>query len=311
MKKLVLIDQKEHPIYSKDDFLQCFKPEEIIILQVPENKSFDGSVLKSIPTDTTHIIMRVLDKVDESILKILPELKYIGITSTGWWDEYFNRNILEQKNIVVTNNPTYAKNAVAEAVFATLLAHKRKLFELPMGKVTVDVPVGGELAGKTLGIIGFGRIGKKVAEIARGFNMKVIYNTADNKQNDAFNVDKETLLKSSDIISLHIPKSAGVVISKEDFLTMRADATIINSSGFNLVDIESLINFLNTNKEAAYVDLSYPEGEFFSKLSNCKNAYLYPLFSNQTKEAYVNKKKVPIENLCNFVLGKGEINKVI
>lgn len=310
MGKLTVIDQKEHPIYSKEDFIQCFKKEEIMILYVSESKSFNGSILKNIPTDTTHLLMRVLDKIDESNLKTLPKLEYIGITSTGWWDQYFNKKTLEKRNIVVTNNPIYAKEAVAEAVFATLLADRRKLFELPMGKVTVKVPIGNELSGKTMGIIGFGRIGSRVSEIARGFDMRVIY-TTENKQKDSFNVDSKTLFKESDIISIHVPKSAGVVILKKDFKLLKPKVVIINSAGFNLIDIKTLIDFLNNNKEAVYIDLSYPDVEFFAKLSNCKNAYLYPLFSNQTEEAYINKKKVPIDNLCNFVLGSGEINRVI
>jgi len=307
--KLTIIDQKEHPIYLNDDFLQCFKPEEIVILCVPESKSFDGSILQSISTDTTHLIMRVLDKVDEDNLKKLEKLEYIGITSTGWWDQYFDRDALTKRNIVVTNNPTYARESVAEAVFATLLADRRKLFNLSMGEVTVEVPIGTELAGKTMGI-GLGRIGGRVAEIAHGFNMLIISN-AENKQKNVVNVDRETLLRNSDVISLHIPKSAGVIISKHDFQLLKPTATIINSAGSNLIAIEALVDFLNKNENAVYIDLSYPERELFTKLLSCKNAYLYPLFSNQTQEAYINKKKVPIDNLCKFVLGNKEINRVI
>lgn len=310
MKKLTVIDQKEHPIYSKDDFLQRFKAEEIVILCVPESKTFDGTILKEVPTDTTHLLMRVLDKVDEENLKLLPKLKYIGITSTGWWDQYFDRIALMKSNIVVTNNPTYARESVAEAVFATLLAERRKLFDLPLGKVTINVPTGSELAAKTIGILGLGRIGGRVAEIALGFSMRVV-STSEKKQEGVTHVDKETLFRESDVISLHVPKSAGVMISKNDFQLLKPTVAIVNSAGFNLIDIEVLVDFLQKNDGAVYIDLSYPEGEFFAKLASCKNAYLYPLFSNQTEEAYVNKKKVPIDNLCNFVLSKGEIDRVI
>lgn len=84
-------DTKEQPIYQKEDFLPHFKPQDVTIIRVAENKNFDGSIIREVPSDTTHLLMRYMDRINKKDLERLPHLKYVGITSTGWWDMYFDR----------------------------------------------------------------------------------------------------------------------------------------------------------------------------------------------------------------------------
>lgn len=307
---LTVIDQLENPLYIKEDFVSIFAADEIVILRVPENIDFDGSIISKVPRETTHLLMRIIDKLDATELDHLNNLKYVGICSTGWWDEYFNESLLKERGVTVTNNPTYAINAVAEAVFATLLSLKRHLLLLPMGSITTEVPVGQDIASKTLGIIGLGRIGEKVAAIGNGFGMNVI-SSSQKSVGGVSNVSRRQLLNDSNVISIHVPMSAGTVLAQEDFAQLSSSATVINSAGFELLDAEGLYEFLRFNEQAHYIDLSYPEGELFEKVKTLPNAHFYPLFSNQTSEAFVGKKQTPISTLQDFVRNGNCQNTVI
>jgi lactate dehydrogenase-like 2-hydroxyacid dehydrogenase len=124
-------------------------------------------------------------------------------------------------------------------------------------------------------------------------------------------VSSKILFETSDIITLHIPKSAGVVIAEKNFKLLSPQVTIVNSSGHENIDVFALKSFLTRNHEASYLFLAKPTETYFSELSNVPNCYLFPLFSSRTEEAERLRKSVTIENLQAFLQNKDPDCRVI
>jgi glycerate dehydrogenase len=193
------------------------------------------------------------------IIEKCKNLRYIGLCATGF--NNIDLQAANDRNIVVTNVPGYATEAVAETVFAFLLEFSKRT-----SSYAEFVENGGwikaksfaefvypttELAGKTLGIIGYGAIGKQVAKIAEAFGMKVIVNTR-TPVPDVTNVSLEELFANSDYISVHcplMPQTEGLVNGKLLSLCKK-EAIIINTSRGAVVDEKALVLALESGKIA-------------------------------------------------------------
>ncbi len=195
--------------------------------------------------------------IDASIMDACPNIKYIGLFSTGY-------NVIDikhaaEKGIVVTNIPDYSTDAVAQHTFALILtltnqaaAHNARVQAGEWtsskdfcfyGKLT-------ELSGKTLGVVGFGRIGQRVARIANAFGMRVLAHTRTPRPIpaglDAELVDFDTLLAQSDIISLHCPlfEETRGLMNAETFKRMKSGALLINTARGPIVNQADLARAL-------------------------------------------------------------------
>ncbi len=206
--------------------------------------------------------------ITEAIMKQCPDLKFIAVTATGY-------NIIDvaaarKRNIPVSNVPTYGTDTVSQFTFGLLLElchrighHDKVVHE---GKWTNyfewcfwDTPQI-ELAGKTLGIIGFGRIGRRVGEMAKAFHMRVLaFNHGHNHPTAVADyVDLDTLLQQSDVISLHCPLNEATkgMICKETLAKMKTGAFLLNTSRGGLVVEQDLAEALAAGKIAgAAVDV--------------------------------------------------------
>ena len=191
-------------------------------------------------------------------LKDAKNVKYIGLFATGYNNvdiEYTN-----ERNITVCNAGSYSTNAVAQHVFALILEHYNKV-----GEYNKFVKDGGwihsekfspfkpmkEMDGRTLGIVGYGSIGKKVATIAQAFDMKVIeYNRIPKKDESVRFVEMDDLLEKSDIVSIHCPLNSDSekMCNKEFFEKMKDGALFINTSRGGVVDEQALIDAVKSKK---------------------------------------------------------------
>ncbi len=190
-----------------------------------------------------------------------PNLKMIATRSTG--TDHIDLKYCQKKNIFVKNVPDYGSHTVAEYTFALLLALSRKVF-YSYQKVKLDLNFsrrgmqeirGFDLAGKTIGIIGTGKIGQNVMKIAQGFQMNILaFDVCPDKnltQKINFKyVEINELLKKSDIISLHIPACSETFhfIDKQKLEKMKNGVVIINTSRGNIIDSKSLYEALQTKK---------------------------------------------------------------
>ena len=191
-------------------------------------------------------------------LKDAKNVKYIGLFATGYNNvdiEYTN-----ERNITVCNAGSYSTNAVAQHVFALILEHYNKV-----GEYNKFVKDGGwihsekfspfkpmkEMDGRTLGIVGYGSIGKKVAKIAQAFDMKVLaYNRSPKKDEGVRFVEMDELLEKSDIVSIHCPlnRDSEKMCNKDFFSKMKDGALFINTSRGGVVDEPALIEAVKSGK---------------------------------------------------------------
>ena len=121
----------------------------------------------------------------------------------------------------------------------------------------------------------------------------------------------EEVFSTSDVISLHVPKTAGVILNRDAFSLLGKRTTIVNSSGHEVIDTTLLYTYLKNNPAASYIFLAKPDEDHFRVLAELKNTYLYPLFANQTLEAKVFRREHTLRNLNQFLAGKEPIGRVI
>ncbi|MBQ4174997.1 MAG: D-2-hydroxyacid dehydrogenase, partial [Prevotella sp.] len=195
----------------------------------------------------------------------LPHLKYIGVTGTGY--NVIDVNAAHERGIIVTNVPAYSTDSVAQMVFAHLLTVTNRVEHYSIqnrnGKWSncadfsySDTPLT-EIAGKTIGILGLGNIGQRVATIALAFGMKVLAMTskpASSLMEGITKVAFEDLLTQSDILTLHCPLTPEThhIINADSLQMMKPSAILINTGRGPLIDEQAVANALNTNRLLAY-----------------------------------------------------------
>lgn len=253
----------------------------------------------------------------KDLLKSLKSLKYIGLLSTGYnvvdWD------CCKENGIPVCNIPSYSTAAVAQLTFALILEHTNAVSvhsnSVHSGEWTAckdfcywKTPLT-ELQNKTLGIIGFGSIGKAVAKIALAFGMKVIASTNHPAPFDGVEfADKDTLLSRSDFVTLHCPltdKTEGMV-NTEFLAKMKKSAMLINTSRGQVVNEADLADALKNGViAAAGLDvLSAEPPKADNPLLGLKNCHITPHIAWAGYETRARLMEICKENLRAFSLGK-------
>ncbi|WP_029030684.1 hydroxyacid dehydrogenase [Salinarimonas rosea] len=195
----------------------------------------------------------VNSKLDAEVLARLPSLALIATRSTGF--DHIDLDWCRAHGIAVANVPDYGDSTVAEHAFALLLAVARNLVasveRTRRGDFSQSGLRGFELRGKTLGVVGTGRIGRRVIEIARGFGMTVVAHDAQPDAATAARLgfcyaDLDEVLASADALTLHVPATPGTVglISDRAFTQMKPGAILINTARGNVVDVPALVRAL-------------------------------------------------------------------
>lgn len=260
---------------------------------------------------------------NREVIRMLPELKFIGVLATGY--NVVDLDAATEAGIVVTNIPAYSTASVAQMVFSHILHIVQNV-----SKHTESVKKGEwansidfsyhitpqtELAGKTLGIIGFGQIGQAVAKIGQAFGMKVLFNNRSQKETnlDARQIDLDALLAKSDFISINCPltdANAGF-INKAAIDKMKTSAILINTGRGALINENDLAEALNNGRiTGAGLDvLSTEPPASDNPLLSAKNCCITPHIAWATTEARERLMKIATENLKAFLEGKPQ-NKV-
>jgi D-lactate dehydrogenase len=200
----------------------------------------------------------IFSPIDKKLIDSLPNLKFVTTMSTGY--DHIDLEECKRRDIIVCNVPSYGENTVAEHTFALILALSRKIYpsirKTKKGQFNQDGLVGFDLQGKTLGLIGTGRISYNVARMANGFDMKILgYDLYPNKEFEKLGlkyVSLDELLKNSDIVSLHVPfnKHTEHLIDRKRIKLMKKGAVIINTARGGLIDTLALSDALGSEKIA-------------------------------------------------------------
>lgn len=265
------------------------------------------------------IILTNKTPVSEEAINQLPSLKYIGVLATGY--NIVNTEAAKAKDIIVANVPGYGTASVVQLTFALLLelclhvqAHSESVragkWARSVDFCFWDFPLI-ELEGKTLGIIGFGNIGQKVADVATAFGMKIIGNSrnrTDQSKRPNFRwAEIPELLAESDVVSIHCPlvhETKGL-INKQSLRTMKSSAFLLNTSRGPIIVDEDLAEALNNNVIAgAGIDvLSVEPPAKDNPLFTAKNCIITPHIAWATKEARARLLDIAIKNLSAFING--------
>jgi glycerate dehydrogenase len=266
-----------------------------------------------------EIVITNKTPLDETIFAACPSIRYIGVLATGY--NVVDVNAASKRQIIVTNIPTYGTTAVAQFTFALLLEichHVWKHNEAVKSGEWArrgdfcfwDYPLI-ELAGKTMGIIGFGRIGQKVARIAESFDMNIIavdeYIDKSLESDAMHYVSLDTLLVKSDIISLHCPllPSTKGIINKNTIGKMKHGVILVNTSRGPLIIEEDLKEALTSGKVAyAAVDVvsSEPINED-NPLLAAPNCIITPHIAWAPRESRKRLMDIAVNNLKAFLAG--------
>jgi glycerate dehydrogenase len=249
--------------------------------------------------------------IDREIMEACPDLKFIGIAATGF--NHIDLDAAKELGIAVANVPAYAANAVAQHAMALLLALTNQV-ETYNNAINAGEWAKSEdytfikapltlLAGKSIGIVGYGDIGSKVAQMAEAFGMKV----------NIYSRDKEAAIKS-DVVSLNCPltKENTGMINAEFISQMKDGAILINTARGKLVDEQALADALKSGKLAgAGVDVlsSEPPAED-NPLVGLPNCYITPHIAFIPIEARTVVIETCAENLKSFIEG-GNLNRIV
>lgn len=217
----------------------------------------------------------VYSRVSENVINKLPNLKIISARSTGF--DHIDREYASSKNIVVTNVPRYGGITVAEHTWALILNLSHKISEsskrTEVGNFSVTGLRGMDLYGKTLGIVGLGEIGRNVAVMSQGFNMKLrIFSRTHDEQfigkfENAVYVDNvEDIFTHSDVISFHLPltKDTHHVLNSENYHLLKQGCLVINTARGGVVETKALVKALQ-EKIVRGVGLDVMESEAIVK----------------------------------------------
>lgn len=258
-------------------------------------------------------------KITSEILEQLPKLRYIGELATGY--NNIDLEAASQRNIVVSNIPAYSTMSVAQHAFALLLnvtnsvSHYAKESRSGVWSHCPDFCYWNtpllELAGKAIGIVGFGNIGRQVAQIAHAFGMEVIAATSKTIGSLPDYVKKSTiegLFASSDVISLHCPLTNDNFhfINEKAISFMRKGVILINTARGALIDSNAVAKALSSGQIGAYcadVMEEEPPVEQTSILS-APNAFITPHIAWASRAARLRLMDIAVDNLKAFLEGK-------
>jgi D-lactate dehydrogenase len=211
-------------------------------------------------SDAEVISTFIYSDLSAEVLTRFSNLKMISTRSTGF--DHIDLEYCKEKNITISNVPTYGDNTVAEHVFGLLLTISHNLIpaidRTRRGDFSLKGLQGFDLEGKTLGVIGAGNIGQHVIRIAGGFEMDVLAFDVAPKKDLARElrfryVDMEALLKNSDIITLHVPANDKTrhLLSEKEFSSMKDGVVLINTARGSVVDVHALAGAIADGKVAA------------------------------------------------------------
>ncbi|KKR85906.1 MAG: Glycerate dehydrogenase [Candidatus Curtissbacteria bacterium GW2011_GWA1_41_11] len=256
--------------------------------------------------DADCLFLAFATPLTKDLIDKAPKLKYIGQFSTA-----FGRvdvDYAKKKGIPVTNLAGFSTESVAEFTIAAILEAIRGLETGKQRGKKLNVDEGGikvwEIKGKNFGILGLGKIGRRVGELANGFGAHVIYWSRNKKKDSSFKYQElDEVIKSADFLSINLAQNAQTekILNKKRFSQIKPGCVVINTCPMELIDLDGLtsrlakkdiIFILDHSDEMAIADLK--------KLSKYPNCIIYPPMAYISEEAKVNRQEMFVSNIVCF-----------
>lgn len=283
----------------------------------PHDRVLSRAELLSAVQSVDGVLCLLTDKIDGEFFDAAPHLRGVANYAVG----YDNIDVPEasRRKVPVSNTPGVLTDATAEMAWALLFAVARRVVEsdslMRSGKWAGWGPlqfIGGDVSGKTLGVVGTGRIGTAMALKSTGFNMPVLYtdvvdNEVLNEKCSARRVDFDTLLAESDFVSIHVPlmDSTRHLFNADTFKKMKSTAYLINTSRGPVISESDLVEALKSGEIAgAGLDVYEAEPKMAAGLAGLTNAVLTPHTASATAEARTNMALKAARNLSAMIAGE-------
>jgi glyoxylate reductase len=294
------------------------KKHPSLTLDMREDAPLSEEELIEAVKDVDAMIAVIPDKINEKVLNAAPNLKLVAHYAVGY--DNIDLATATKNGIYVSNTPGNLTETVAEFSMALMLAIGKKIVEAD--QYTRDgyykywdpmVFLSATFWGKTIGIVGMGRIGFHLAKIAKhGFNMQVLYhdsqrNDAAEKELGAIYTSLDDLLEKSDFVSLHVPllPSTRHLISSRELKKMKPTAYLINTSRGPVVEEDALYIALRDKIiEGAAIDVYEKEPQMYAGLHELPNVILTPHIASATREARIQMAKMAAENVVEVLINK-------
>jgi len=264
------------------------------------------------------LVCLLSDKINDELLDRAPRLRIAATVSVGF--DNIDVPACTRHRVVATNTPGVLDDTTADLAWALLMAVARRLVEgdtmIRTGKWTgweIDQFMGGDVWGKTLGIIGFGRIGQEVARRASGFKMKILYHNRKRapiekeREFRATYVDCDILLRESDFVSLHVPLTTETrhLVNREALGKMKPTAYLVNTTRGPVVDEAALAEALEKRQIAgAGLDVFEREPQVLPELLPLANVVLTPHIGSGSTETRTNMGLRAAKNVVAFFNGE-------
>ena len=258
------------------------------------------------------------DRIDAELLDAAPKLRLVATVSVGY--DHVDLETCTKRGVVVTNTPGVLTDTTADLAWGLLTALARRIVEGDAwtrsgtwNGLAFDTFLGCDIWGKTLGIIGFGRIGREMARRALGFKMRVLYfsqNRAPEEIEKELGAEFATfdrVLRESDFVSLHVPLTRGTrhLIGEDAFSQMKATSYLINTTRGPVVDEAALVHALETDKIAgAALDVYEQEPKVHPGLLSRRDVVLAPHIGSATIETRTKMAQVAADNVVAFFTGQ-------
>jgi len=322
MKPKILVSRKISDL--AEEKLQ----KEFDVTLNPKDEPIPETELIKIVNDYDGIISTGFDKIGENFFNNLSgKLKIIAQVGVGY-DNILVKSAKEKK-IKVTNTPNVLNEAVAETTILLILAASRRIGEA-YNLVRTDnwknqkpdltkFMIGNSITGKTLGIIGMGRIGRMAAKCAKAFGMKIIYYNRNKLSDDLedgakYFSDIKTLLPECDFVSIHTPATTETkhILNSSTISLLPKHAVVINTSRGSTIDDDALIDALENKKiYAAGLDVFNNEPNLDKRYLKLDNCFVLPHVGSATHETRLAMSMMAVDNIYCFFKGKPLISEVV
>ena len=322
MKPKILVSRKISDL--AEEKLQ----KEFEVTLNPKDEPIPESELIKIVNDYDGMISTGFDKIGENFFKNLNgKLKIIAQVGVGY--DNISIKSAEEKKIKVTNTPDVLNEAVAETTILLILAASRRIGEA-YNLVRADdwknqkpdltkFMIGNSVTGKTLGIIGMGRIGRMAAKCAKAFGMKIIYYNRNKLPDDLedgakYFSDIKTMLPECDFVSIHTPATAETkhILNSSTISLLPKHAVVINTSRGSTIDDDALIDALENKKiYAAGLDVFNNEPNLDKRYLKLDNCFVLPHIGSATHETRLAMSMMAVDNIYCFFNKKTLISEVV
>jgi len=322
MKPKILVSRKISDL--AEEKLQ----KEFEVTLNPKDEPIPESELIKIINDYDGMISTGFDKISENFFNNLNgKLKIVAQVGVGY--DNISIKSAEEKKIKVTNTPNVLNEAVAETTILLILAASRRIGEA-YNLVRADdwknqkpdltkFMIGNSVTGKTLGIIGMGRIGRMAAKCAKAFGMKIIYYNRNKLSDDLedgakYFSDIKTLLPECDFLSIHTPATAETkhILNSSTISLLPKHAVVINTSRGSTIDDDALIDALENKKiYAAGLDVFNNEPNLDKRYLKLDNCFVLPHIGSATHETRLAMSMMAVDNIFCFFNKKPLISEVV